>query len=138
MKKVKCEEVKKENVHLYGIIDGDKVEDNTYKINSLVEKPSVEEAPSNLAIAGRYLLTPNIFEYLEKIKPGKNGEYQLTDALKLLWLIAKKYNGKRYDIGNKLGYLITTIELAVKRQDLGDDFKNYLKDFVKNIDSIDI
>ena len=136
------EEVKKENVHLYGIIDGDKVEDNTYKINSLVEKPSVEEAPSNLAIAGRYLLTPNIFEYLEKIKPGKNGEYQLTDALKLLCddkgLIAKKYNGKRYDIGNKLGYLITTIELAVKRKDLGDDFKNYLKDFVKNIDNIDI
>ena len=77
-----------------------------------------------------------------EIKPGKNGEYQLTDALKFLCddkgLIAKKYNGKRYDIGNKLGYLITTIELAVKRQDLGDDFKNYLKDFVKNIDNIDI
>lgn len=131
------EEVERKNVHLYGIIDGTKIEDRVYDIKNLVEKPNVQEAPSNIAIAGRYLLTPEIFDYLEKIKPGKNGEYQLTDALKLLCnekgCIAYRYDGKRYDIGNKLGYLITTIELALKREDLGDDFKNYLKELVKNI-----
>ncbi|MGI6679939.1 MAG: UTP--glucose-1-phosphate uridylyltransferase GalU [Bdellovibrionota bacterium] len=134
---ISIEEVAKENVNLYGIIDGTKIEDEIYKVNNLIEKPSIEEAPSNLAIAGRYLLTPDIFEYLEKIEVSKNGEYQLTCALKLLCNekggVARKYDGKRYDIGNKLGYLITTIELATQREDLGDDFKAYLKEYVKNL-----
>ena len=132
------EEVEMESVSRYGIIDGEEVADRTFRINKLIEKPSIEEAPSNLAIAGRYLLTPNIFDYLEKIKPGKNGEYQLTDALSLLTeekgCIGLRYDGKRYDIGNKLGYLITTIELACKRDDLSGDFVNYLKEYVKNLE----
>ncbi len=132
------EEVLKEHVNLYGIIDGEEIEEGIRNVKHLIEKPSIEEAPSNLAIAGRYVLTPDIYNTLDNIERGKNGEYQLTDALKLLAkkenLLSDKFIGKRYDIGSKLGYLITTIELALDREDLGEDFKNYLKSYLKNFD----
>lgn len=133
---VGVEEVLKEYVHLYGIVDGEEIEKGICNIKNLIEKPSIDEAPSNLAIAGRYILTADIYDALEKIERGKNGEYQLTDALKLLAeknsLLSDKFIGKRYDIGNKLGYLIASIELALDRDDLKDDLKAYLKTQLKN------
>jgi len=131
------EKVPNELVSLYGIIKPQLIEENIYQIDGLVEKPSKESAPSNLAIAGRYILTPEIFDYLDRIKPGKNNEIQLTDALELLrpvlGLIAANFEGHRYDIGNKLGYLITEIEYAIDREDFGFEFKEYLKEFVKTL-----
>ncbi len=123
--------VKKEDVHRYGVIKGESLGDGVYKVLDLVEKPKPKEAPSDLAIIGRYILTPDIFGILEKTAPGKNREIQLTDGLKEM---AKKHpihayeiKGKRYDAGDKLGFLKATVELALKNQELGKEFKNYLK-----------
>ncbi|AWK49960.1 UTP--glucose-1-phosphate uridylyltransferase [Clostridium beijerinckii] len=122
--------VDKENVSKYGIVDGIHIEDRVYKVKDLVEKPSMEEAPSNVAILGRYIITPEIFNILENTKPGKGGEIQLTDALKTLIskeaMYAYNFEGKRYDVGDKLGFLQATIEFALKKDELREDFINYL------------
>jgi UTP--glucose-1-phosphate uridylyltransferase len=100
-----------------------------------VEKPSLEEAPSNLAIMGRYIITPEIFRILEKQEPGKNGEIQLTDALNTLGgmqdIYAFEFEGKRYDVGDKLGFLKATVEFALEREDLKESFSEYLKQIVR-------
>lgn len=122
--------VHKEEVMKYGIVDGIKIEDGFYKINNMIEKPRIEEAPSNIAILGRYIITPKIFEILEDTKPGKGGEIQLTDALKELAkqeaMYAYCFEGTRYDVGDKLGFLKANIEFALKRDDLREDFIAYL------------
>ncbi|MDH8678483.1 UTP--glucose-1-phosphate uridylyltransferase GalU [Fusibacter bizertensis] len=123
--------VDKNQVNKYGIIDGMKVGDSLYEVKDLVEKPNVEEAPSNIAIMGRYILTPDIFEMIENTEPGKGNEIQLTDALKKLneqkEIYAYEFEGKRYDTGDKLGYLIATVEYALRNEELSEDFRDYLK-----------
>ncbi|MCA0385563.1 MAG: UTP--glucose-1-phosphate uridylyltransferase GalU [Firmicutes bacterium] len=123
--------VDKSQVNKYGIIDGLKVGENLYEVKDLVEKPSIEEAPSNIAIMGRYILTPDIFHMIEETPPGKNGEIQLTDALRRLnqqkEIYAYLFDGKRYDTGDKLGYLIATVEYALRNEELSEDFRSYLK-----------
>jgi len=120
----------------YGVIKGKALEEeglfsHTYRVEDLVEKPPFEQAPSNLAIIGRYILTPEIFEILEKTPPDRGGEIQLTNGLRLLLekqpIYAYQFEGKRYDAGDKLGFLKATVEFALKREDLGKDFSNYLK-----------
>ena len=117
-------------IHRYGVIDGVKESEGVYKVNNLVEKPSKDNAPSDLAIIGRYILTPDIFEVLDKAKPGKGGEIQLTDAIYTLLQSRPVYGfvfeGKRYDAGDKLGYLKATIDFAIKNPDLSGEFKTYL------------
>ncbi|KAJ49417.1 UTP--glucose-1-phosphate uridylyltransferase [Clostridium tetanomorphum] len=124
------QEVNTEDVYKYGIVKGMYIEDRVYKVKDLVEKPKVEEAPSNIAILGRYIITPRIFEILENTKPGKGGEIQLTDALRTLAsqeaMYAYSFTGRRYDVGDKLGFLEATVEFALKREDLREDFMNYL------------
>ncbi|WP_195986642.1 UTP--glucose-1-phosphate uridylyltransferase GalU [Clostridium sp. D53t1_180928_C8] len=119
-----------ENVDKYGIVDGIHIEDRVYKVKRLVEKPSIEEAPSNVAILGRYIITPQIFEILENTKPGKGNEIQLTDALESLIrneaMYAYDFEGRRYDVGDKLGFLQATVEFALKREELREDFIEYL------------
>jgi len=123
--------VEKNQVNKYGIVDGLKVGDKLYEVKDLVEKPSIEEAPSNIAIMGRYILTPDIFDMIEQTPPGKGNEIQLTDALNLLnqhkEIYAYEFEGKRYDTGDKLGYLIATVEYALRNEELSDDFRDYLK-----------
>lgn len=123
--------VEKNQVNKYGIIDGIKVGENLYEVKDLVEKPSIEEAPSNIAIMGRYILTPDIFEMIENTPPGKGNEIQLTDALKKLnehkEIYAYEFEGKRYDTGDKLGYLVATVEYALRNEELSEDFRDYLK-----------
>ncbi|MBE6046859.1 MAG: UTP--glucose-1-phosphate uridylyltransferase GalU [Clostridium sp.] len=122
--------VPEENVSKYGIVDGIHIEDRVYKVKDLVEKPSKEDAPSNIAILGRYIITPQIFEILENTKPGKGGEIQLTDALKILIsqeaMYAYNFEGKRYDVGDKLGFLQATIEYALRKSELREPFIEYL------------
>ena len=122
--------VDKENVSKYGIVDGILIEDRVCKVKGLVEKPSVDEAPSNTAILGRYIVTPKIFDILDNTKPGKGNEIQLTDALLELIkeeaMYAYNFEGKRYDVGDKLGFLQATIEFALKKEELRDDFIKYL------------
>lgn len=131
---IAVEQVPVEKVQNYGIIGGGKIGEHLYEIETLVEKPQIEEAPSNLAIFGRYVLTPKIFDALEQTKPGRNGEIQLTDALSMLLkdeeIYAFEVTGRRYDIGNKLDWLKANIELAMERKDLGEDLKRYLKELV--------
>ncbi len=123
-----------ENVYKYGIIDGIEIEDRVSKVKGLVEKPSVEEAPSNIAILGRYIVTPKIFEILEKTKPGKGNEIQLTDALLELLkeeaMYAYNFEGKRYDVGDKLGYLQATVEYALRKPELNEEFTKYLQSII--------
>ncbi len=129
------QEVKRENVNKYGIVKGTEISNRVYTVEDLVEKPKVEEAPSNVAILGRYIITPEIFNILEQTKPGKGGEIQLTDALKTLIskeeMYAYVFEGRRHDVGDKLGFLQATVEYALKREDLKEDFKEYLKDIIK-------
>lgn len=124
------QQVPQENVNKYGIVNGIHIEDRVYKVKDLVEKPAVEEAPSNVAILGRYIITPAIFQILENTQPGKGGEIQLTDALKTLIqqeaMYAYNFEGRRYDVGDKLGFLEATVEYALKRADLRDSFIEYL------------
>jgi len=122
--------VKYEDVCKYGIVDGERVSDRVYTVKGLVEKPAVDEAPSNVAILGRYIINPGIFDILAETKPGKGGEIQLTDALKELALkedmYAYDFIGKRYDVGNKQGFFEATVETALRRSDLRDEFLQYL------------
>ena len=127
--------VAKENVEKYGIVDGIHIEDRVYKVKNLIEKPSIEESPSNVAILGRYIITPKIFEILENTAPGKGNEIQLTDALlKLIEeevMYAYNFEGKRYDVGDKLGFLQATVEYALRKEDLRDEFIEYLKNVTR-------
>lgn len=127
--------VDRSQVNKYGIVGGEQVSDRVYKVSNLVEKPSPEEAPSNVAILGRYIITPRIFEILETTAPGKGNEIQLTDALLTLVkeesMYAYDFQGKRYDAGDKLGYLQATVEYALRRPELKDDFMAYLKTIVE-------
>ena len=120
-----------EAISRFGVIDADEVEPNVYKIKDMVEKPAFADAPSDLAIIGRYIFTPDIFDAIEQTAPGSGGEIQITDAMRLLLkqrpFYAVKLEGKRHDAGDKLGFLIATVELALKRQDLGREFRDYLK-----------
>ena len=121
--------VPNEKVSSYGIVSGEPLADNLYRVHGLVEKPSVDKAPSNLAVLGRYILTPDIFDILEKTKPGVGNEVQLTDALAASKTdtYALAYEGVRYDTGDKLGYLKATVEYALRNEELGSAFKEYLK-----------
>ena len=125
------------DVSKYGIIKGSPVEDHIFKVSDLVEKPDRDKAPSNIAILGRYIISPEIFTYLGKALPGKGGEIQLTDALKMLLtsgsMYAFDFTGKRYDVGNKQGFLEATVEYALKREDLREEFSAYLKRTVKKL-----
>jgi UTP--glucose-1-phosphate uridylyltransferase len=129
-------EVPPENISAYGAIDAEPVmhngrNDRVYRIRDLVEKPKQQDAPSNLAIIGRYVLTPEIFGSLQSIDPGSGGEIQLTDALRHLLrsrpIYAYRFDGTRYDAGDKLGFLKATVEFALRRHDLGGPFREYLK-----------
>lgn len=128
------QEVAWENVNKYGIVAGYPVEDRVYRVEDLVEKPSAEEAPSNVAILGRYIITPQIFDILENTPPGKGGEIQLTDGLKVLAqreeMYTYNFEGRRHDVGDKLGFLEATVEYALKREDLRGDFLDYLTKLV--------
>jgi len=129
-------EVPGPQISAYGVIGGAPVEyrggrDRLYQVSQLVEKPPAEQAPSRLAIIGRYILTPEIFDELERTQPSRGGEIQLTDGLRGLLARSKiygyRFEGRRYDAGDKLGFLIATVELALKRGDLGPQFRDYLK-----------
>ena len=127
-----CQVVRPEMVSSYGIVDGKPTDDpNLLKVKDMIEKPSMEEAPSRFAALGRYVITPDVFEVLEQTKAGKGGEIQLTDALRVMArngsVYAYNFTGKRYDTGNKLGYLKATVEFALRRPDLGPQFREYLK-----------
>lgn len=123
--------VKAEDVSKYGIIEGKQVDERVFKVKTMVEKPDKDKAPSDIAILGRYIITPAIFRFLEKAQPGKNGEIQLTDSLCELARVEPMYAydfiGRRYDVGNKLGFLQATVEYALKREDLSAEFEAYLK-----------
>ena len=124
-------QVEGEAISRFGVIDAEEVEPGVYRIKDMVEKPKFEDAPSDLAIVGRYIFTPDIFGAIEQTKPGAGGEIQITDAMRNLLktrpFYAVKLNGVRHDAGDKLGFLIATVELALKRDDLGTDFREYLK-----------
>ena len=129
------QEVKWQDVNKYGIVAHKQIKNRVYKVQNLVEKPSKEVAPSNLAILGRYIITPRIFDILEETEPGAGGEIQLTDALRELSrqevMYAYNFEGNRYDVGSKLGFLQATVEFALKRDDLKDEFSKYLIDLYK-------
>ncbi|MHB1665535.1 MAG: UTP--glucose-1-phosphate uridylyltransferase GalU [bacterium] len=129
------QKVKDEDISKYGIIKGIEIEKGIYKIEDLIEKPEIEEAPSNLAIIGRYILTPRIFDFLKETKPGKGGEIQLTDAIKSLLNVqpvyALEFEGTRYDGGNKLELLEAQITFGLKNEEL----KEGLLNFIQNINS---
>ncbi|HSB33899.1 MAG TPA: UTP--glucose-1-phosphate uridylyltransferase GalU [Nitrospirota bacterium] len=125
------QKVPKNQTKNYGIIAGRKIEDGVYLVTDLIEKPSPDEAPSNLAIIGRYILVPEIFDALENTQPGKGGEVQLTDGLRLLMkklpIYAYEFQGIRHDAGDKLGFLKATVDFGLKNQEFGDAFRDYLK-----------
>lgn len=124
-------QVEGEAISRFGVIDAEEVEPGVFRIKDMVEKPKYEEAPSDLAIVGRYIFTPDIFPAIEQTTPGAGGEIQITDAMRNLLkerpFYAVKLDGVRHDAGDKLGFLIATVELALKREDLGKDFCEYLK-----------
>src|SRR5512142_1981562 len=125
------QKVPKNQTKNYGIIAGRKIEDGVYLVTDLIEKPSPDEAPSNLAIIGRYILVPEIFDALENTQPGKGGEVQLTDGLRLrmkkLPIYAYEFTGVRHDAGDKLGFLKATVDFGLKNQEFGEAFRDYLK-----------
>ena len=132
-----CQCVAPERVSAYGIIAGKEINDKgLLKVGDMIEKPSISEAPSRVAALGRYVITPEVFEVLEQTAPGKGGEIQLTDALRVMAhagnVYAYCFEGKRYDTGDKLGFLKATVEYALRRDDLGDDFHTYLKNLTKD------
>ncbi len=124
-------QIEGEAISRFGVIDAEEVEPNVYRIRDMVEKPEFSEAPSDLAIIGRYIFTPDIFGAIERTEPGAGGEIQITDAMRLLLkerpVYAVKLEGVRYDAGDKLGFLIANVEFALKRDDLSGEFRRYLK-----------
>ncbi len=131
---IAVEQIPKEKVNRYGVIKAKKIngQDDLFLVEDLVEKPSIKEAPSNLAVLGRYVLTPEIFDYLEKTKPGKNNEIQLTDALRAMnkdkQIYAHKIKGRWLTVGDPVNYLRTILEFSFERPDLLSEFKKFLKD----------
>lgn len=127
--------VKDEDVSRYGIVDAAEIDERFYNVSNLVEKPKQEDAPSNLAIMGRYILSPKIFDILSEQKPGAGGEIQLTDAMATLNQIeaiyAYNFEGKRYDVGEKMGFIQTTIELALQREDLRCELLDFLNKVIE-------
>ena len=125
------EEVPRDQTQSYGIVTIDRMTGDTARIHSIVEKPRPAEAPSNLAVIGRYVLTPRIFDLLAEIPPGAGGEIQLTDAISALLrherVLAVRLPGRRFDCGSKLGYLQASIEYGLRHPDIGEDFARYLK-----------
>lgn len=136
------QEVPINDVSKYGIVKGMPIEDGVYKVKDLIEKPKVEEAPSNIAILGRYIITPQIFDILDNTVPGKGGEIQLTDALRVLIqneaMYAYNFEGRRYDVGDKLGFLEATVEFALKREELKKPFMEYLLTIKENPNFVDL
>ena len=128
---IAIEDIPKEKTLQYGIVDVSGSKNNLYKINSIVEKPQPKDAPSTLGVIGRYVFNPEIFDCLEKIKPGKGGEIQLTDAIQMLLgqqsIFAYKFEGKRYDCGDKLGFMKANIEFSKKHPEIGKEFIEFLK-----------
>lgn len=127
-----CQEVPEEKVSAYGIVEGVPEEGKSVlRVTNMIEKPSIEEAPSRTAVLGRYIITPDVFEVLERTEPGKGGEIQLTDAIQTMAareaVYAYCFEGKRYDVGDKLGFLKATVEYALRRPDLGGPFRQYLE-----------
>ena len=127
--------VAEDQVNKYGIVQGQQIADRMYTVENMVEKPEVGEAPSNVAVLGRYIINPTIFPFLEKQEAGAGGEIQLTDALCKLAQVEKMYAydfvGRRYDVGSKIGFLQATVDFALDRADLRDEFMAYLKEVVK-------
>jgi len=126
------EPIEKEQSRAYGVIAGKKWDDKLYKLSGIIEKPAPEDAPSNLGVVGRYVLSPNIFEHIRNLKPGAGGEYQLTDALQSLLqkeqILAYQYDGVRYDCGSKIGYLKATVEFALNHPEVRDEFAKFLQE----------
>lgn len=124
------QKVPHDEVNKYGIVKGMNIEDRVYKVKDLIEKPKIQEAPSDIAILGRYIITPQIFDILDNTVPGKGGEIQLTDALKSLIgqeaMYAYNFHGRRYDVGDRMGFLEATVEYALKRDDIKVQFAKYL------------
>ena len=120
----------------YGCVDGMQLTDRIYRVRTMVEKPKADEAPSNVAVLGRYIITPEVFAHLEKTAPGAGGEIQLTDALRTLAaeqeMYAYDFVGRRYDVGDREGYLEATVEFALRREDLREPFLNYLTGILQN------
>ncbi len=135
---IAVEEVEPTETHKYGIVKTELQNDRVGKLGDIVEKPLPENAPSNLAVVGRYILMPEIFDLLENLPKGSGGEIQLTDGIAALMqsqdVYSYAYKGKRYDCGSKLGYLAATVEYGINHRDLGDDFRLYLKEFVETLD----
>ena len=133
-----CQNVADEKVSSYGIVAGTKTDNNRLmRVSDMVEKPALKEAPSHMAVLGRYIIKPQIFDILAQTKPGKGNEIQLTDALKVLAredaVYAYDFEGLRYDLGDKLGFLKATVEFALRREDLGEPFKAYIKEIAGRI-----
>jgi UTP--glucose-1-phosphate uridylyltransferase len=128
---IAIEDIPKEKTIQYGIVDVSGPKENLYKINSIVEKPQPKDAPSTLGVIGRYVFNPEIFDCLEKIKPGKGGEIQLTDAIQMLLsqqsIFAYEFEGKRYDCGDKLGFMKANIEFSKRHPEIGKEFIEFLK-----------
>ena len=128
---IAIEDIPKDKTVQYGIVDVSTSKDNLYKINSIVEKPQPKDAPSTLGVIGRYVFNPEIFDCLEKIKPGKGGEIQLTDAIQMLLsqqsIFAYQFEGKRYDCGDKLGFMKANIEFSKRHPEIGKEFIEFLK-----------
>jgi UTP--glucose-1-phosphate uridylyltransferase len=128
---IAVERVPRDRIHQYGVIAGRNIGGNVWEISDLIEKPKAEEAPSDLAIIGRYVLTPDLFDILAETAADRRGEIQLTDGLRTLRkrrpMYAVEFEGKRYDTGDKLGFLKATVEFALARPDLADQFRAYLK-----------
>ena len=128
---IAVEKISRARARDYGIVAAEQAGDRLYRVTDLVEKPSPAETPSDLAIIGRYILTPEIFPHLEQTSAGRGGEIQLTDGLKSLLglqaIYAYRFNGTRYDTGDKLGFLKATVEFALRRPDLGGAFRSYLR-----------
>ncbi len=124
------EEIAPEQSRSYGVVDGREWDDRVIKMSGIIEKPAPEDAPSNLGVVGRYILTPRIFDHIRELKPGAGGELQLTDAIQSLLdqeqVLAYRYQGVRYDCGSKLGYLKATVEFALKHPEVRDEFSAYL------------
>ena len=133
---IAVETVPREKVSRYGIIGGKKIGENIHEVTALIEKPTVEESPSDLAIAGRYILTPEIFDILDNLPRGRNNEVQLTDGLKTLQTSQPVYaltiRGTRYDIGNKLDYLKTQVEYGLRREEFREAFLAFLEQTLKS------
>lgn len=134
---VGIKEVTREAVKKYCSLAVEKLEERTYAVSDMIEKPTEEQIISLFAILGRCVLTPDVFALLDKIQPGAGGEIQLTDAMRIMaqngGMIGYEFTGKRYDIGNKLGYLEAVVEVGIKHPELGEDFKKYLKNFVSSL-----